>query len=84
MGIEVTEKCRIQVLFTGVYVSDKLWLKWKGRKAIEGWKALRFGSNYNGGIHSGVKFLCYRRDCAANMTPEKIEEITTMIYLLKE
>jgi hypothetical protein len=84
MALTIEEKCRARVRFQGFNVSPALWLKWKGRKSVDGWACRRIVSKRQGGIHAGVVFTCFQRDKVGNMTPEKIEEITVMMHLLKE
>jgi hypothetical protein len=82
MEIRIEEKCKASVTFHGIAVNEKLWLKWKGRKAVVGWTARRapvWRKEF-----SYITFSCKKREHVGNMTPEAIEEIKTMMYLLKE
>lgn len=79
------------ILFQDAPVDEKLWLKWKGRKAAVGWNAtrtrVRIGKNWNTNkmVPQGhIQFTCTRPECYDNMTPERIEDILAMISLIKK
>jgi hypothetical protein len=93
MAIVVQEKAHLRVQFRGCRVNAKLWLKWKGRKAVPGWTCRRTEYREHVPTNNGrfvtvpsgsVVFTCWDRKAAFNMTDEKIEEIKTMMQLLKE
>jgi hypothetical protein len=90
MEITITETCKAKVVFNNIAVNEKLWRKWKGRKAVEGWTARRqpwtsYDHVTRTRMATGrITFFCKDRAMVGNMTPERIEELKTMMYLLKE
>ncbi len=78
------------IRFDNAPVDDKLWLKWKGRKAAKGWSARRTFRTMKNWSNSTmvpwgyIVFTCKKAECYANMTPEVVEDILAMISLLKK
>lgn len=78
------------IRFNNAPVDEKLWLKWKGRKAAKGWLARRTfrtrrdWSTLITTLDGYITFTCKRAECYANMTPEVIDDILAMISLLKQ
>lgn len=78
------------IQFDNAPVEEKLWLKWKGRKAAKGWSArrtfqtLKNWSNNTYVPWGFIVFTCKKAECYANMTPEVIQDILAMISLLKK
>jgi hypothetical protein len=77
-------KCKASIKFK-IAVNAKLWIKWKGRKDIRGWRSRRWSFRNTRGVWYGdVIFYCSDLACVGNMTPERIADIEAILLLLKE